>query len=344
MAHAHVARAEYARAAELLEQALAAGGPFDAVLREELARRPPRTAGRGRPAGPGSGGDAPSPVKARSRLAAPPGRARRARPPSRGAAPVAREPLRGRLGAAASPRASARRCCSTARRSPATSCPTTTSTYRQPAGARALARATPCASSIRRATRRSRFRTTRRCNCCCTPLRCRSSATIRRGHHVVNVVLHALASVLLVARLPRVRAARAPPRCCGGAFFLAHPANVEAVAWISQLKSTRVAGAGARRAARLPAAPGARDASASRWRCSPRATRSSPCRSSALFEWLRTGRVRWRWIALWAADVRRVLGRRDREPRAQSARRSRPCATTRSSGCARSWRSRCAIS
>ncbi len=37
MAHAHVARAEYARAAELLEQALAAGSPFDAVLREELA-------------------------------------------------------------------------------------------------------------------------------------------------------------------------------------------------------------------------------------------------------------------------------------------------------------------
>ena len=36
MAHAHIARGEYARAAELLEQALAAGGPFEAVLREEL--------------------------------------------------------------------------------------------------------------------------------------------------------------------------------------------------------------------------------------------------------------------------------------------------------------------
>ena len=36
MAHAHIARAEYARAAELLEQALAAGGPFEAVLRAEL--------------------------------------------------------------------------------------------------------------------------------------------------------------------------------------------------------------------------------------------------------------------------------------------------------------------
>ena len=37
MAHAHAARGEYARAAELLEQALAAGSPFDAVLRQELA-------------------------------------------------------------------------------------------------------------------------------------------------------------------------------------------------------------------------------------------------------------------------------------------------------------------
>ena len=36
MAHAHVARGEYARAVELLEQALAAGGPFEAVLRAEL--------------------------------------------------------------------------------------------------------------------------------------------------------------------------------------------------------------------------------------------------------------------------------------------------------------------
>ena len=37
MAQAHVARGEYAPAAALLEQALAAGGPFEAVLRDELA-------------------------------------------------------------------------------------------------------------------------------------------------------------------------------------------------------------------------------------------------------------------------------------------------------------------
>lgn len=56
------------------------------------------------------------------------------------------------------------------------------------------------------------------------------------GHHVVNVLLHALASALLAAFLARCAL---PPLAAvlGGAFFLLHPANVEAVAWISQLKS-----------------------------------------------------------------------------------------------------------
>ena len=56
------------------------------------------------------------------------------------------------------------------------------------------------------------------------------------GHHVVNIVFHCLASVLLIplfirSGVPRLAAA------FGGVFFLMHPANVEAVAWISQLKS-----------------------------------------------------------------------------------------------------------
>jgi len=56
------------------------------------------------------------------------------------------------------------------------------------------------------------------------------------GYHVVNVVLHALVSALLVpfltsAGLPLVAALG------GGLFFLLHPANVEAVAWITQLKT-----------------------------------------------------------------------------------------------------------
>jgi hypothetical protein len=57
------------------------------------------------------------------------------------------------------------------------------------------------------------------------------------GYHLVNVALHALASLLLAALL--LEAGVAPAAALlGGAFFLVHPANVEAVAWISQLKSS----------------------------------------------------------------------------------------------------------
>ena len=58
-----------------------------------------------------------------------------------------------------------------------------------------------------------------------------------RGHHAANVVLHALASLLLVALLSRSGVPR-EAAVVGGALFLLHPANVEAVAWISQLKSS----------------------------------------------------------------------------------------------------------
>ncbi len=57
------------------------------------------------------------------------------------------------------------------------------------------------------------------------------------GHHLFNVGLHALASLLLVLLLARSGIPRAAS-ILGGACFLLHPANVEAVAWISQLKSS----------------------------------------------------------------------------------------------------------
>ena len=58
-----------------------------------------------------------------------------------------------------------------------------------------------------------------------------------RGYHVVNVFVHALASLLLVVLLRRSGVGRVAA-AMGGAFFLVHPANVEAVAWISQLKTS----------------------------------------------------------------------------------------------------------
>ena len=57
------------------------------------------------------------------------------------------------------------------------------------------------------------------------------------GHHVINVALHALASVLLLLLLLNTGVPR-KGAVFGAALFLLHPANVEAVAWISQLKSS----------------------------------------------------------------------------------------------------------
>ncbi|HEX2484902.1 MAG TPA: hypothetical protein VHQ66_06360, partial [Myxococcota bacterium] len=57
-----------------------------------------------------------------------------------------------------------------------------------------------------------------------------------RGYHVTNLALHALVCVLLVALYRRTGIA-ALAALLGGAFFLLHPANVEAVAWISEVKT-----------------------------------------------------------------------------------------------------------
>jgi hypothetical protein len=61
------------------------------------------------------------------------------------------------------------------------------------------------------------------------------------GYHVVNVVLHAVTSLLLVVLLYR-HGVPFVAGVLGGAFFLLHPANVEAVAWISQLKTIMAVG------------------------------------------------------------------------------------------------------
>src|SRR5215468_104181 len=60
--------------------------------------------------------------------------------------------------------------------------------------------------------------------------------TDTRGYHLANVALHALDATLLVLLLC---ASAVPQRAAllGGALFALHPANVEAVAWISQSRS-----------------------------------------------------------------------------------------------------------
>ena len=57
------------------------------------------------------------------------------------------------------------------------------------------------------------------------------------GYHVVNALLHAVASFLLVLLLAR-SGLHWWVAVAAGACFLVHPANVESVAWIYQLKTT----------------------------------------------------------------------------------------------------------
>jgi hypothetical protein len=115
------------------------------------------------------------------------------------------------------------------------------------------------------------------------------------GHHLINVCLHALASILLVLLfvrqgIPRVAAA------LGGAFFLVHPANVEAVAWISQLKTSASLVLSLLALLAWPRRP---------WvgvllfalALLAKATAACVLPVALLFEWSETGRVRWRFAA-----------------------------------------------
>jgi hypothetical protein len=61
-----------------------------------------------------------------------------------------------------------------------------------------------------------------------------------RGYHVVNALVHALAAGLLAALLAARGLGHAAAFFCG-ALFLVHPANVEAAAWIYQIKTTGAA-------------------------------------------------------------------------------------------------------
>ena len=119
------------------------------------------------------------------------------------------------------------------------------------------------------------------------------------GHHVVNVTLHALASVLLAALFVQ-SGVPVLVSLAAGALFLVHPANVEAVAWISQLKTTLsmvLALAALLFWARRPGLATALFVAA--LLAKPTAAVALP--AAALLDWTRERRVRWAWVAGWAA-------------------------------------------
>jgi hypothetical protein len=119
------------------------------------------------------------------------------------------------------------------------------------------------------------------------------------GHHVVNVVTHALASLLLVALfiqcgIPRLAS------LAGGALFLVHPANVEAVAWISQLKSTLCLVFSLAALLAWRRRPGWGSA-AFVLALFTKATAAFVLPVALVLDWTREERVRWRWLGVWLA-------------------------------------------
>jgi hypothetical protein len=120
------------------------------------------------------------------------------------------------------------------------------------------------------------------------------------GHHVVNIAFHCLASVLLVALFLRTGVPRIAA-ILGGVFFLLHPANVEAVAWISQLKSSSSMALSLLALLAMPRRPAVACVLFVLALCAkPTAAFVLPV--AALFEWTESpkGRLRWRWYAVMA--------------------------------------------
>ena len=126
------------------------------------------------------------------------------------------------------------------------------------------------------------------------------------GHHVLNLAMHALASTLLVLLLQSSGLPRAVA-LFGGAVFLLHPANAEAVAWINQLKTTAamVFALGALLA--YPRRPGAATVLfVLALLAKAQAVVALP--SALLLDWTRGAKVRWRWIAAWALILAACAG------------------------------------
>lgn len=118
------------------------------------------------------------------------------------------------------------------------------------------------------------------------------------GHHVLNLLLHIAASLLLVPLFMRfgVPAAGA---IFGGAFFLVHPANVEVAAWITQLKTTSALVLSLALFLTFPRRLGlATGFFALALLAKPAAAFALPV--AILLAWMRGGPMPWKWLAGWA--------------------------------------------
>jgi hypothetical protein len=121
------------------------------------------------------------------------------------------------------------------------------------------------------------------------------------GYHVVNVALHALASLLLVAFFQRTGIPRAGA-IAGGALFLLHAANVEAVAWISQLKSPAALALAVAALFAQPRRPVLGTACfALALFAKPSALFALPVAVVATWVDREADRTRWRWLGAWLA-------------------------------------------
>ena len=121
-----------------------------------------------------------------------------------------------------------------------------------------------------------------------------------RGYHVTNVVLHAGVSALLVAFYLSAGVPRAAALLLG-ALFLVHPANVESVAWIFQVKSIVALGLSIAALLLFPRRPLASSALFALALLSKiSALYALPVAATVLFVRRSSGRE-WRWLGLWLA-------------------------------------------
>jgi hypothetical protein len=117
-------------------------------------------------------------------------------------------------------------------------------------------------------------------------------------YHVANILLHALNCVLLVAVL---RASRLPlpGALLGGLIFAVHPANVEAVAWISQIKTDASLALSLSALLAFASAPFLATLLFSAALLT-KASALFALPTAAAFTWVRGGRRHWAWLAAWA--------------------------------------------